>query len=209
EIVPDLPATTRWRRGWHLQRMTYRVTSGEVDDGVIAKRRFDDDVNVVFVVDNRASQEEVLRLFPRAFEDAVREEIFRNTRQTAVGPFVRYSFGGQFAAFAATALGTVFPSLGGHMMTGGHPGRLPVSAVARAIKVGSDGTVQPWNSIDRRSVRALNKQIQARFSGLPSANRIAFVSRQVARLHERNVRAIEVAHRFDELRRGSSAAVPG
>src|SRR5207248_10763703 len=123
------PVVTRWRRGWHAQRVTYRVTSGVVEEGVIAKRRFDDDVNLLFVVDNRASEDEVLRLFPRVFADAVREEIRRDTRQPAVGPFVRYSAAGQLAAFASTVAGTMFPSLAGHATGGGHPDRLPVSAL--------------------------------------------------------------------------------
>ena len=35
EILPPVPVVTRWRRGWHAQRVTYRVTSGVVEVVVV------------------------------------------------------------------------------------------------------------------------------------------------------------------------------
>jgi len=190
-------AVQRWWRGWHLPPMRFRVTSGEVEGGAVAAITFGDDTDAVIVVDNRAG-EAAVREFPALFAKAVRLVIFAGTRPRMVGPFARYSATGQVAGLGVTVLGAVFPGLSGHLAGGtGELWRLPPAALARGIKVLSDGLVQPWNLQDKADSGRTARRVHARFGGVPSGGRIGFVSRQIAALDARLERLADLIGRYE------------
>ena len=65
-IRPWPTARQRWRYGHHVMRRRAFFTTGTVRDGVVSRHPLGDQADVAFVVDHRATDEEIAAALPRA-----------------------------------------------------------------------------------------------------------------------------------------------